>query len=126
MVLTLAIGTILTLVAGFFFVSSVATVLNLLAVAVAGVAGVGLFYNLYNLRPLNLGDVSALFTYSSIGVATGFIVLRVLQHLLSAVGFGVALVVGLLVVLSIVFSPQLVAGLLKSLFEFVLAFVEDR
>lgn len=126
MVVALAIGAILTLVTGFFFVSSVATVLNLLAVVVAGVAGVGLFYNLYTLRPLDLSDVASLFTYSSIGVATGFIVFRVLQHLLSAVGFGVALVAGLFVVASIVFSPQLVAGVLKSLFEFVLEFVEDR
>lgn len=121
-VISLTIGVLLTLGLGVLFVSQVGAVLHLLAVLGAALTGIGLFYNAYQARLLEIeSEALAIITYAALGTAAGFLVFRILEAVLAALSFGAALVVALLVVASVVFSPQLVFNVVAAVIEAVLS-----
>lgn len=114
-------------VLGFFTVSAVATLAHWLAILGAAAVGLGFAYILFEdveeFRSLFDGDIFAVLTAGVLGSVAGFIAYRVFEAVIASVGFGAALVVVGLVGASIVFSPALVAGAIKSFIIFVVELI---
>lgn len=127
MVLTLIIGGLLTVGAGLLLASQVGTILHIIAVAGAGLAGAGLFYNSYMERFLGIeSDALAVITYASVGTAVSFVVFRFLEAVFAALGFAAAFLLSLIIVASIVFSPQVVGQVLGYVVNLILGFAGDN
>jgi len=109
---TLALGFVGVFL-GFQLVSAVSIVASWISLAAGVAIGLGLTYFLFTDGYLSeFFDIEEieLFTSILIGVVSGFIGYRLIEGLLALFGLSIALIVTLLVVLSIYFSPAFVAG----------------
>lgn len=115
----LVVGGILTL----FTVSAVATLAHWVAVAGGLAIMAGLTYQLIENDYLDFlfedSDVLEMLSAGILSSWAGFVGFRILESVFAAVGFGGALIVSVLVVASIVFSPALVAQFLIGVVEVV-------
>jgi hypothetical protein len=105
------VGAVLT----YFTVSAVATLAHWIAVAGGFVVMAGVAYQLVDQDLLaDLFPTESLQVLSAglIGSVTGFLSYRLLESVFAAFGFAGALVVAVLAVASIVYSPVLVANVL--------------
>lgn len=126
----LGLSVLATLVLSYFAISTVSVLAHWVSIALALGIGAYVTYTLVENQFYGLvsfdSDVFEFLTALPIGSVTGFVSFRLIENVFASVGFVSALIISLVVSASIIFSPQLVAGILKSLFEFVYALLEER
>jgi hypothetical protein len=107
---------------GFQLVSLVSIVASWLSLAAGVGIGFATVYYLFTdgyLDPFFDTEEIMVLSSSLIGAVTGFISYRLIEALLATAGLSIALIVAVVVLLSIVFTPGFVLGGIVTLIEFV-------
>lgn len=127
MVLLTAITLVVAGVLGIGAVSATATLAHWISIVGAALVGLGTSYILFarveEFRSLFEEDVFAVLTAGFLGSVAGFLAFRVFEAVFAAVGWIAALVLVVLIGASIVFSPAVVVGAVKSVILFVVELV---
>lgn len=107
---------------GFQLVSLVSIVASWLSLAAGVGIGFATVYYLFTdgyLDPFFDTEEIMVLSSSLIGAVTGFISYRLIEALLATAGLSIALIVAVVVLLSVVFTPGFVLGGIVTLIEFV-------
>lgn len=115
------LGSLAGIVLSYFLIKSVATLAHLIAVGTGFAVAAGIIYHTLENDLLDVLFESEGFQVVSsifIGSISGFFAYRVLESVFSLLGFAAAFLIGLTVMLSILFTPQLAAQFLKGIFQF--------
>lgn len=107
---------------GFQLVSLVSIVASWLSLAAGVGIGFATVYYLFTdgyLDPFFDTEEIMVLASSLIGAVTGFISYRLIEALLATAGLSIALIVAVVVLLSVVFTPGFVLGGIVTLIEFV-------
>lgn len=128
MVLPLLIGGAAAAVLSFFFIQSVSTLAHWISIGSALLVGLGIFYisikNSY-FEPYFDSEFAEYIGIGMVASVTSFIGYRLFEALFATLGWGIALLSVTLLILSLVFSPALVARLISGIIQVVVEVVSD-
>lgn len=128
MVVPLIVGGAAAALMSFFFIQSVATLAHWISIGSALLVGIGIFYlsikNSY-FEPYFDSDFAEYIGIGMIASVTSFIGYRLFEALFAILGWGIALLSVTLVILSLVFSPALVARVISGFIQVLVEVVDE-